>query len=204
MEKRIKEEFPALFITLVSVLIGLVFADLVSEAHARMMLWPLNLETLRTWGQLFSNATCGFAVWVYYTHFGVSRDRVPTMIDSLIPFAVPTPLLIATATIGRADFWPWLYFAGAFLLISLFTAYWFAQTLQEEHPGFARLNRLNGSLAVYVIGAPIYAALGWLDQHGWLSPWMQLFVAFSPVPPALLATHIFLRDWRLSVAEASA
>jgi hypothetical protein len=55
LEHRIREQFPALYITLVSVLIGLALADLVAEARAHMALWPLTVDTLRTWGELTGN-----------------------------------------------------------------------------------------------------------------------------------------------------
>ena len=45
IEQRVKEQFPGLLITLVSVLVGLVFADLVNLARSQMELWPLSLET---------------------------------------------------------------------------------------------------------------------------------------------------------------
>ena len=62
LETRIKDQFPALFITLVSVLIGLALADLVSEARVRMVFWPVNLHTLRTWFELSGNLLSAFYV----------------------------------------------------------------------------------------------------------------------------------------------
>jgi hypothetical protein len=203
MEDRVKDQFPSLFITLVSVLVGLVFADLVNDAESRMVLWPLTAATLRTWGQIASMATNTFGVWVYFSHFGVPRRRVPSLIDSVIAFVVPVPLLIANALVGRPELWPWLYFASGYLVICSLTVVWLAHTLQASHPSFARLGRASGSLAVFYLGAPVFLVLAWMDQHGWFSPWMEVLVAFNGVPPALLAVHIYLQDWRLSVAEAS-
>jgi hypothetical protein len=86
LEERIKHQFPALFITLLSVLIGLVFADLLSEAHARMTLWPLDVGTLRTWGQIFAMGTCALTGWVFLAHVGISRLRIPASWVSSIPW----------------------------------------------------------------------------------------------------------------------
>jgi len=52
LRQHIASQFPSLFITLVSILIGIFFADLVSEAQARMTLWPLDVHSLRIWGQI--------------------------------------------------------------------------------------------------------------------------------------------------------
>ena len=76
LEDRIKQQFPSLFITLLSVLIGLVFADLVSEARARMTLWPLNIDTLRTWGQVVAMGTNTLNCWVFLAYIGIARVRL--------------------------------------------------------------------------------------------------------------------------------
>src|SRR5579862_1918910 len=89
LEHRIREQFPALFITLVSVLIGLALADLVAEARARMVLWPLSLSTLRTWCQLSANFFSALGAWVVYAHIGISRRRIPGLSDAFIAFSMP-------------------------------------------------------------------------------------------------------------------
>jgi len=203
MEDRIKDQFPSLFITLVSILVGLVFADLINQAEARMTLWPLNAGTLRTWMQIAAMGANAFGVWVYFTHFGVPRRRVPTMIDSVIAFVIPIPLLIANTLVGRPELWPWLYFASGYVVLCLLTILWLVRALRADHPSFGRLGRISGSLAVFYLAAPFFLAMAWMDQQGWFSPRMEVFVAFNAVPAPLIAAHIYLRDWRKSVAEAS-
>src|SRR5579863_10538449 len=89
LEIRIKEQFPALFITLVSVLIGLALADLVSEARGRMVLWPITLHSLRTWFELSGNLVSALSAWVIYAHMGISRRRIPSLADAIIAFTLP-------------------------------------------------------------------------------------------------------------------
>ena len=119
LEDRIKHQFPALYITLLSVLIALVFSDLASEAHARMTLWPLNLGTLRTWAQIFTMGTNAMVAWIVFVHVGVSRLRIPTLADSVVVFLVPIPLLFANSLVGQKDIWPWFYYASGYLVIAL-------------------------------------------------------------------------------------
>jgi len=202
IEERVKEQFPGLFITLVSVMVGLVFADLIGEVRSRMALWPLNVESLRTWAQIGAMGTCTLATWVYYTHIGVLRRRVPTLTDSMIAFAVPIPLLIANSFVGRPDIWPWFYIASGYLVISFFTTIGLARMARAEHKSFVRLAEPTGNLIVFCIGAPAFGMVAWLDQHGWVSSWMEVFFAAVPIPSALAATYFFIRDWRRGVAEA--
>lgn len=203
MEDRVKEQFPALFITLVSVLVGLVFADLVNEAETRMTLWPISVGVLRTWAQIAGMGTSALIVWVVYSHIGIVRRPIPSISDSVVAFVVPIPLLIGNTLIGRETIWPWLYYAGFYLGISFLTVRWLGRMVRAEHASFSRITRPTGLMLVFYVGVPAYFAMGWADQHGWLSPWMEIVCAGSPAPTALVGIHVFLRDWRQAIAEAS-
>lgn len=206
LEDRIKQQFPGLFLTLVSVLIGLVFADLVSQAHARMTLWPLNVGTLRTWGQIFSMGCNALTTWVSLSHVGISRTRIPTLADSVIVFLAPIPLLIAISFIGLRDVWPWFYYASVYLVISAGTWLWLVHmaSRESELASFARLAQPLGPLLVIYSGIPFYALAGWADSHGLLSPLAEMLIAMSPVPATLMFIWLFFRAWYRAIAEAQA
>jgi len=205
LEERVKQQLPAIFITLVSVLIGLVFADLVSEAQSRMTLWPLNLATLRTWAQIFSISASAFAAWIVYSHLGISRNHIPSFGDSFSAVLVPAPLLIMNSFVGLPQIWPWFYFSSAYLLVCLGTSLWGLRLTNDELElqRFRDLHRPTGFLGIFYAGVPSFALAGWGDQHGWLSAWMELSLAALPIPAALLCVHLFLRDWRHAIGSAA-
>ena len=204
LEDRIKQQFPVLFITLLSVLIGSLFADLVSQAHARMALWPLDVGTLRTWGQIFAMGTSALSSWVFLAHVGISRLRIPTLADSLIVFLTPVPLLIGNSLIGLREIWPWLYYSSFFLAISLGSSFLQIRMACEERElaSFARLSNVVGPAAVLVLGIPFYAAAAWADSHAMLSPVTEMLLAMSPTPAALFFLWLFFRSWHRVIAEA--
>lgn len=204
LEDRIRAQYPALYITLFSVLIGLEFSDLASEAHTRMTLWPLDLGTLRTWAQLFTMGTNAVVAWIAFVHIGVSRLRIPSLADSIVVFLLPVPLLFANALVGTKDIWPWFYYASFYLVISLGAWLWQVRMATKELPAFARLRNPLGPPLILYIGIPFYAAAGWADSHGWLSPLAELLVAISPVPAALILAHLFFREWHRAIAETNA
>lgn len=201
---RIQQQFPTLFITLLSVLVGLVFADLLGQARARMTLWPLNLATLRTWGQIFAVGFCAFSVWVVFAHIGISRLRIPTLADSVIVFVLPVPLMISSSLVGRAEIWPWFYFASGYLIITLATTVWEITMAGAERDltAFARLARPSGLVSIFYIGIPMYAAAGWVDQHGMMSPLFESLLAIFPTPASLVCTALFFRDWHKAIDAA--
>lgn len=206
LEDRIKRQFPALYITLLSVLIALEFSDLASEAHARMTLWPINIGTLRTWGQLIAMGTNALGAWVAFAHIGISRHRIPSFADSVIVFLVPIPLLFANSLVGQKEIWPWFYYASGYLVIAYASWCWQVRMASQERElaSFARLTHPLGPVVVFYIGIPFYAAAGWADQHGLLSPAAEMLLAMSAAPASLIFGWLFFRDWHRAIAEAQA
>ena len=204
LESRIKSQFPALFITLVSVLVGLALADLVAEARARMVLWPITLGTLRTWFELATNGVSALALWTTYAHIGISRWRVASLADSFIAFILPLCLLFGNSFVGLQLMWPWLYFATCFLALSLVTTIWQVHILSSEDglESFRYLLRPGGYATIFVAGIPFYAVAGWADQHHLLSPLLEVLCAATGGPSALLVCHLFLRDWHHAISKA--
>ncbi|MDB5973155.1 MAG: hypothetical protein JWQ90_5605 [Hydrocarboniphaga sp.] len=203
--ERVREQFPALFITLVSVLVGLVFQDLVTEARARMTLWPLTTDSLLTWGQLFANGTSALTVWIVYSHIGISRRHIPTLGDSIVAVLPPILILAATSFVGRPDdVVTWFYLASAYLASCVVAIQWTLRlTLAEDGlASFRHLLRPTGLLSIPYFGAPFYAAIGWADQHGFVSPWLRVACAALPAPAALMCSFLFFRDWHRALYAA--
>ncbi|HEY2359278.1 MAG TPA: hypothetical protein VGH86_17645 [Phenylobacterium sp.] len=202
LRARVIDQAPAVFVTLVSVLVGLVLSDLVTEARAHMHLWPLDFMAVRTWGQLFSNGTSALSVWIVLAHLGIARRRVPHLTETLSAFAPPMLLLAAASFVGRPEIWPWFYGASAYLVTALVADIFNVRLTMDQPSGrrFARLlHPLRHHLVIY-LGAPTYLLGGYLDQHGWLPSAPQLALAFLPIPAALTLTWTFFQDWRTAVA----
>ena len=202
LDERIERQYPSLYITLLSVLVGLVLADLTGEARSRMTLWPLDVGTLRTWAQIVAMATNATGAWAVFAHVAISRSRIPSLADTVVVFLVPVPLLIANSLVGLADIWPWFYYASGYLAVALGTWLWQVRMASRELPSFARLASPFGPPLVLYIGIPFYAAAGWLDQQGFLTPGSELLVAMSTPPAALVMMWLFFRDWHGAIAAA--
>jgi hypothetical protein len=202
LAERVNEQFPTVFITLVSVLIGLVFQDLVEEAHSRMQLWPLTAGSVRTWCQLFANGATAMTVWIVFSHIGIMRRHMPTFGDSLVTIVPPVLILAATTFVGRADIWPWFYMASLYLASAIVAVHWTVRLATAE-PGLASLStlaRFNGVLLIPYLGVPCYAGLGWADQHRMLPTWFEVTSAALSAPMSLFACILFFREWRRAIA----
>lgn len=204
LEDRIRQQFPGLMVTLLSVLIGLALSDLVELARVRMTLWPLDATTLRTWGQALAMCGCSFSVWVIFAHMGISRLRTPKLTDSATVFVIPMAILFGNSLVGLREGWPWFFFASFYLAVSLVTWLWQVHiALAEDELGsFARLTKPTGPLSVIYIGIPFYAAIGWADLHNYLSPAAEALAALAGGPAALFTAWLFVREWHRAIAQA--
>ena len=108
VESRIKAQFPGLYVTLVSVLVGLVYEDLVSIARDRDDLWPLQDASVKTWVQLLTAGGAAFLAWIGYAHIAIGRRALPSVFDSLNVLAMPVFLFVLNTAIGAADH-TWFY-----------------------------------------------------------------------------------------------
>jgi hypothetical protein len=192
---------PTVFVTLLSILVALDLSDLVTEARARMHLWPLDFLAVRTWGQLTSTATAALSVWLVLAHLGVTRRRVPRLSDSLCTFGPPLLILIANTFVGRPQIWLWLYGSGIYLMTCTVAVVTMVHHLAAPGSGrpFAALLRPLGPFWILYFGAPPYLAAGWLDQHGWLAQPLELVFAYAGGPASLIVVLLFLREWRATL-----
>lgn len=203
LDSRIKEQFPVLIVTLLSVLIGVAFSDLAGIVRARLVLWPLDAGSMRTWGQILTMTGCCLSVWVIFAHLAISRLRIPFLADSVVIFTMPLAIFIGNSLVGEKDAWPWFYWATAYLMAGILTWQWQVRIAlkEDELAPFGRLTHPFRAMFILYFGAPFYAIAGWADSHGMLSPAAEALVAMTGGPAAMLTTWIFVRDWHRSIAQ---
>lgn len=200
---RIIDDAPIVFITLVSVLVGLVFSELVTQARERMRLWPLDFAAVLTWAQLIATGTAAVSVWMVTAHLGILRRRVPQLSEALSCLGPPLLLLALISYVGRVQAWPWFYGAGAYL-VACSLAFVILVRQAIDQPGGARFKRLLrpfGCMLILGGGAPVYLVCAILDQRGWIGNTVELALTVSTVPASFVVDWMFFRDLRFAVEE---
>ena len=205
LEARVARQFSSLYLTLVSVLVGLVLSDLFSAIHDRMTLWPLTLETGRTWCQIFGNTLAVLSSWVTYSHLGLLRNRVPTIWDTVdvMLLLVTVPLNAAT---GRHEAAAWFFWAASFLLLGL-TAVRINLWQATREPALAhlpRLGRFGGPYTFVYFGAPAYFAMALASFLHLTPPWLELAATATAPVAGVIVTILFMRAWRAAVLHPPA
>jgi hypothetical protein len=200
LEARVARQFSSLYLTLVSVLVGLVLADLFSAVHARMTLWPLTMETLRTWLQILGNTLVTLSAWVTYSHLGMLRKRLPTLWDTVDAMLVLVTIPLNGAT-GRHEAAPWFFWGATYCLLAACAVrinLW--QSSREpilKH--LRRLGRFSGPYNFLYVGVPGFygvAAASWLHL---MPPWLEVALTTMGAFGGVLVAILFMREWRAAV-----
>jgi hypothetical protein len=202
LEARVSRGFSSLYLTLVSVLVGLVLSDLFSAVHDRMVLWPLTLETARTWCQIFGNSLAVLSAWVTYSHLGLLRSRVPTIWDTVDAMLVLVAVPLNAAT-GRHDAAAWFFWAAGYCALGM-TAVRINVRQAAHEPALAhvpRIARFGGPYTYLYLGAPGYlamAAASWLHKT---TPLIEVAAAATAPIAGVGVTIVFMREWRAAVLD---
>jgi hypothetical protein len=202
LETRVARQFSSLYLTLVSVLVGLVLADLFGQVHERMVLWPLTLETIRTWCQILGNTLVALSAWITYSHLGLLRKRLPTIWDTLDAILVLVTIPLNAAT-GRHEAAAYFFWAAVYCLLGISAVRMNLRQATRE-PALAhlpRLGRFGGPYTFLYLGVPSYLAVAVASYLHLAPPLLEVAAAaLGPVAGVLVAI-LFMREWRVAVLQ---
>lgn len=205
LEQRVAGQFSGLYVTLVSVMVGLVLADLFGQVEARMTLWPMTWETVRTWAQIAGTMGAVLSSWVTYTHLGMLRRRLPTIWDTLDASLVLITIPL-NACAGRPDATGWFLCATAFSVLGL-SAVWINVTQTAKEPilkDTPRLARFGGPYTFLYFGVPGFLGMAALTRFHLAPMWLQVAAtATAPVAGVGVTAH-FMHEWRRLVRSVDA
>jgi hypothetical protein len=203
-EHRVREQFPSLYITFTSIMIGLVLADLASIARTRLALWPPDLPVLRGWIELFSIVSAALAAWIGYTHLGIGRRRIPTLWDSFNVFGAPVYLLLLNSMLVIAPVWLWFGAIGGYMLMG-----WIASSVvvrqsraEPELGSTGLLLGWRGPLAVFYAAAPVAFVSALASWSGLLTPLAEILLMCAVPFSGVLFMALFFRRWHEAIREA--
>jgi len=202
----VRDKVADVFITLISITIGLALQEMVDQARDRMTLWPLDRASLMTWGQIVGVISSGLSAWLIYGHLAISRRGLPSYAETLSGAVAPLFLAIASGLTGRAEVWPWLYAAATYLALQIIVTRFFIQFAGDavEKALLVRVNHPTGYTLVMLIGAPVYALIGLGDQFEVLPDGLVLCAVLASGPAGMLCAWLFLRDWRQALGVNAA
>jgi hypothetical protein len=203
---QVKNQFASIQLTFVSVMIGLVLADLVQQMRDILPGLPLRLRTLVYWGEALGIGITAASTFNFYAIVAVTGSRLPTMRLSLLSLTAPLSLLVANSYVGDPMLWCWFFAATGYLVLAVFTTDQMVSD-QAREPGFAPLLGIVGfapSRMVLIACVVLYVAAGLAALVEQLPDWLALALTFGSAPASLLHQHLLFREWHRALAEIDA
>lgn len=203
---QVKGQFASVQLTFVSVLIGLILADLVTKLRADVLPLPITLKSLIYWGEALGILACSIGTFTLFSIAAITAGRTPTMALSLITLLAPLILLIANSFVGDPLIWRYLLSASAFLISAVFVT-GSVIGAQAREPGFEAMAKMAGwapSRLVLMACVALYLAGSLLGLARLLPDLLALVLAWGAAPASLLYQHFLYREWHKALVEIDA
>lgn len=193
---KLEQRFPAIYVTLISVLLGLVLEDMASQLR--------EVETYDglTWAIALYVVSITIASWTSYTFVAITQNRRPSVLDSLNVFLVAATIYLMSGCFGKT---PDYFFMSVALynLAALYSLHYNMRMLAKAMPFAVEFKdiRWTYSIASFkVIVYPFITALA----HGDLPQTLVIFFAYFPSVLVLVWVGLFYRAWQRLLDRAEA
>jgi hypothetical protein len=110
--QRARQALPAIRITLVSIIVALVFENLLEALSANPYLWTATIEGLLTWLRTLATMATVILIWLGMALMITVIDRAPWPRDFLLPVVLLALLHVLIGTIDSESAHVWLYAAA--------------------------------------------------------------------------------------------
>ena len=109
MRDRAQEHFPAVLLTLISIIQALALELLWGKVLDSEFLWSLNREAVLGWGMISVSFLGILQIWVMYSSMVMGFRWVPTLRDSIFPFIIGIQEFMLVSLISDDFSGTWLY-----------------------------------------------------------------------------------------------
>ena len=168
VERRIRELFPTVQITSVSIVVALTLENLLDTVSSSAALWRVDGTSLTLWCHALTVLVVTVKIWSGFAFNAMALDRLPRTMDVLGPLGLLLLVysLIASIAPGRETIWWCFMAAGSFLAAAyLRTQMPDATSLSSRSqtgPGYAAMIEIALGTAAGTIGAFVW--LGDLER----------------------------------------
>lgn len=204
-ETHVRNQFPSVYITFISVIIGFALEDLISITRDQEGLFSLSTQTAITWGEIVQSLVAIVMSWLIYSTYAISRRSVPTILDVLNVLGFSVGLFLLNSTIGSQNLVANNLVGAAYIIIAG-TAYYFAvDQLKDEGAEFSQfvkgVQTFKGPLIINCFAAPYYFFLAWLAYQDRLTQSLEISSQISGVLVSIVWLLWAYRIWRVKLFD---
>ena len=166
---RIERLFPAVYVTLISILLGFAIEDVISRLRE---LVSIDIHAVLVSISIFSAI---FAAWTGYSFVSMTQERLPRLLDSVNVFALALGVYLLNSTLGKEI---WLFFAAVFVYFvgALFATLYNFRILLENLPTNYTMKNFRWDILLIAHNFAIYPAAAWMSMKGMLAHGIELFL----------------------------
>ena len=188
----IKKHYSTVFITLVSILLGITLGDLVSVFRT------VEEPSTFTWLTLVYTVIIIMNAWVSYSMYAISVELIPTPADAVNVFAITAAHFGLNAFIGKP---PHLFFyaIAVYCLISFCTVYFMVWRATQDKTKNYTVKPYYKALTVNIIGAIVALGFGYVSKHEIFSSTIENLIFSSGFSLPVIWVILFWRTWRMQI-----
>jgi hypothetical protein len=186
--KRIERLFPAVYVTLISILLGFAIEDLINRIR--------ELSSINIYAVLVAiSILCAiFAAWTGYSFVSMTQERLPRLLDCVNVFVLAFGVYLLNSTLGMEI---WFFFVAVFVYFvgALFATLYNFGILLQNLPTTYTMRNFRWDILLIAHNFAIYPVAAWMSMRGMLSPGIEIFliVYFSVV--SILWVYFFYKTW---------
>ncbi len=187
--KRLEQLFPTIYVTLISVLLGLVLEDLVSQIR--------DADTRGPWLWIIAAVSLSYCIstWTGYSFIAITQKRRPRVLDSINVFLVAVGLFLINSSIDQHPaffFFVVAAYAWAAIYAVIYNFRMFLEVLPFEG-SFADYKWTVFVLIPFALGFPI---IGTLSVQNALNYEVQMFFGATAMIVPVAWTSVFYPTWK--------
>jgi hypothetical protein len=194
-QQKIEDSFPTIYVTLASILIGLVLEDLVSIVRAAENRDPF------LWATVVYVLVSSIGVWTGYSLNAITQSRRPRLLDSINVFVLAIGLFITNSSVGQSPTF-FFYAAGGYLCTAVYAVHYNMSTLVEALPHEVPFRDWRAMQYPIVPAAIVSLMAGGLSQWGMLDERVELMFVVLLIVCAGAWVFTFHPIWQRLLDEA--
>lgn len=185
---RLEDNYSAIYITLVSVMLGLALDDVVS------ILRGIEDLTLFNWVTAAFSVHVIFNAWVGYASAASAVRLVPSVWDALNVFVLSVAHFALNSAIGEEPI-VFFYSASCYSAIAGGVVYYNAWRVDQDDAIQLDLATFRSILWINAIGSAVFLVAGILTHQALLTSAVQTLIVALGIPFATLWIYTFLKVW---------
>ncbi len=205
IRKRAKENFPAVLLTLVSIIQAIALESLWDHVSHHPELFEATWPAFLSWLQVAVTLNLIIMIWLIYVGLLLRMRWTPTQSDSALPFLVGLAEFAMIAMMGPDNLWAWVLIGGLLSVMIQYMIYTLMRRARRDPDNqeiFVKLSPATwlDHMPQFIPAILLILISIWLWRYGY-NQWVALTVFLIALVAMTISLRIQARFWRISMGD---